>query len=265
VVNIKKIFEIIGVFSLFIFSYIYTSKVASLFLETDDLMVSIIDYKEKNDSNCKEGYITDEGIILGISGLIVDKNKSYSNMKGSKFDENLVIYSKDKCKINKENNLDKYILKGNNSKRSISLLININNYDEELINFINSKDIDVSLVLDNFIDINDNLKNKIKKYSLLYSGVNENELKLLKEFNKNIFCITINKDNLNMCMKNKINTIKTLKIFNKNLYNSVKSNVENGDIILLTGSKEIIKDFDVIVNFINAKGLKIVSIFELLE
>lgn len=262
----KKIFETIGILSLFVFSYIYTSKVASLFLENDSLMVSINDYKDKNDFNCKEGYITEEGIILGINGLIVDENKSYSNMKGGSFNKDLLIYSKDKCLINKENNLDKYIIKGNSSKKSVSLLIVINNENmQEILNFLDTKNVEVSLVINNLNNIDSNSINALSKYSLLYSGTDKAQLKKMLNVNKNIFCISINEDNLNMCMEEKVNTIKTNKIYNKNLYSNVRKTLESGDIIVLNNPKEMLTDLDAIINFISAKGLKIVGIFDLLE
>ena len=150
----KRTFEIIGIFSLFVFSYVYTNKVASLFLENDDLMVSINDYKEQNDFSCSEGYITEEGIILGINGLIVDKNKSYSNMKGNHFNKDLIIYTKDKCLINKENNLDSYIISGNSIKKGVSLSIVVNKSNvNQILEFLNSKNVEISLIINDIFNL----------------------------------------------------------------------------------------------------------------
>ena len=38
------------------------------------------DYAKNKDESCIEGEINKDGIILGYSGISVDKNKSYSNM-----------------------------------------------------------------------------------------------------------------------------------------------------------------------------------------
>ena len=88
----KKTFEYIGLFVLVIFSFYYTDKVVKMVNKNDPLMEQITTYASANNTSCIEGYTTDEGIILGVSGLKVDENKSYSNMKGFGFNEELFVF-----------------------------------------------------------------------------------------------------------------------------------------------------------------------------
>ena len=79
-----------------IFSFYYTDKVIELSNYNDTILASINDYASLNDTKCIEGIINEYGIVLGLDGISVDKNKSYSNMKGIGFREDLLEYKKDK-------------------------------------------------------------------------------------------------------------------------------------------------------------------------
>ena len=104
--NYFKYFLIIG---FVIFSFYYTDKVTKISEQNNVIMASINDYAIKHDSKCIEGSITEDGIVLGLSGISVNKNKSYSNMKGIGFDEKLLEYNKEECILSTNNNYDKYI------------------------------------------------------------------------------------------------------------------------------------------------------------
>ena len=86
-----------------LFSFYYTDKVIELSNYNDTILTSINDYASLKDTKCREGMINSDGIILGLSGINVDKNKSYSNMKGIGFKEELVEYKKEECILNKDN------------------------------------------------------------------------------------------------------------------------------------------------------------------
>ena len=98
--NYFKYFLIIG---FVLFSFYYTDKVTKISEQNNVIMASINDYAIKHDSKCIEGSITEDGIILGLSGISVNKNKSYSNMKGIGFDEKLLEYNKEECILSTNN------------------------------------------------------------------------------------------------------------------------------------------------------------------
>jgi len=123
---VKKYFEYAGLIALTCFSFYYTEKVTKIMNSKDPIMVSIEEYKDKVSTDCKEGYITDNGIVLGVNGRVVDVKESYSKMQGYGYNEELMVFNEVECKVNLENSIDNYIIKGNESKNSVSLFINVN-------------------------------------------------------------------------------------------------------------------------------------------
>ena len=79
----KKYVKYIVISLFFVFSIIYTNKVIEISQYNNTILTSINEYASLKDYRCREGSINNDGIILGISGLVVNKNKSYSNMKGT--------------------------------------------------------------------------------------------------------------------------------------------------------------------------------------
>ena len=101
----KKFFQIIGLFSLLIFSFFLTDKTATVIKNMDDIMVEI----KKNEHLFKEdgvnAIIKDNTIIPGISFKKVNINSSYRNMKEyGKYNEDLYVYDYIKPKISIINN-----------------------------------------------------------------------------------------------------------------------------------------------------------------
>jgi hypothetical protein len=146
-----------------IFSFYYTDKVIELSNYNDTILASINDYASLNDTKCIEGIINEYGIVLGLDGISVDKNKSYANMKGIGFREDLLEYKKDKCILNIKDNLDKYIIKSNNYQNNISLVIDIDNlkYYNDMIDIANKENVKLNILVNNnnidYIDIKDNI------------------------------------------------------------------------------------------------------------
>jgi hypothetical protein len=96
---IKTPLKLLSLFLLLIISFIYTSKVTESALESDPVMKSIEKYKIKNDIEPVEPIIKENEMILGYSGLIIDKKASYKNMKEfNVFDENYKFIKSFSCK-----------------------------------------------------------------------------------------------------------------------------------------------------------------------
>ena len=73
-----------------ILSFMYTRKVYDYSKINNTLLTSIEKFSQENNQYCIEGKINELGIILSFDGKIVDKNKSFSNMKGNIFNEELL-------------------------------------------------------------------------------------------------------------------------------------------------------------------------------
>ena len=168
----KNYFKYFVIVIITIFSFYYANRVIELSEINNTILVSIDNYASINDSKCIEGEINNDGIILGLSGIVVDKNKSYSNMKGIGFKEELIEFKKNKCILNKEDNLDKYILSGNKYERKVSLVIDIDTlmyYDK--IKYIFDSEKVIMNTLTNLYNLN-----KIDKKNILYKDNSDNLL-----------------------------------------------------------------------------------------
>ena len=145
----KNSFKYIFIIIITIFSFYYTDKVIELSEYNNVVLASINEYASVNDKECIEGSINKNGIILGLSGIKVDKDKSYSNMKGIGFKKELIEYKNEKCILNKEDNLDKYIIKGNNIENKISLIFDMYDlkYYETIENISRQEKIEINYLI----------------------------------------------------------------------------------------------------------------------
>lgn len=268
----KKIFSYVGIFVLMCFSFYYTDKVAKFMNNEDEVMKSIKEYAKRYDTKCKEGYITADGVVLGVSGIVVNTELSYSEMKGIGFDESLLEYKENPCVVSKNNNKDDYIIRGNEIKNSVSLIINVKNNKniENIVKISETKNIKLSLMIDyNYLKNNkEYIKELINNgYDILYKGSSEEDLKqFIKELNTistslEIFCVCESDNNLkNYCYKNNINTIKTDKVITSSYLSNIKNNVAKGDFIILDESVILKNEIGVVINYIRSRGLKINTI-----
>ena len=104
----KYIFQIIGILTLLIGSFIYSDKVSLASKNADTLLNEIksksINYKVEP----SEPIINENTIIPGTNGKEVDINKSYNEMrKIGYFDESLLVYKKINIEYPLDKNLDK--------------------------------------------------------------------------------------------------------------------------------------------------------------
>lgn len=258
----KKFFEYTGILVLISFSFIYTEKAVELVNKNDPIMVSINNYADQNDKKCIEGEVTSDGVILGLSGLIVNKEESYRNMKGWGYSDDLIEYKKDNCLINSSAYLDEYIVKGNNSQKKISFIILLNGgeYLDYFEKIAKEQKITFNYGTDNYLN---------SGYNYVFIGKDEDELKkYIKFLNKDDYkiCLEIGDNEiLGICSDNKINTIRAKNIFYKDLFINIKNNLNNGEIFIFNENEELKAEINVILNYVKAKGYDVVKIKELLE
>lgn len=240
-----------------LFSFYYTDKVIELSNYNDTILTSINDYASLNNTECREGMINSDGIVLGLSGINVDKNKSYSNMKGIGFKEELVEYKKQECILNKENNLDKYIISGNKYENNVSLVINVLNgeYYEKMLSL--NENINL-LVSSDMLSSIENRKN------LLFKG-NREEFKIFRKSVDNFYCVNVNNDVIDFCKKYKINSIKMINLIEKDLLLNVKKILESGVIIFINENSYNLHELASTINYIKSRGYSIVNINTLLD
>ncbi len=263
----KNIFNYFFLISLVFFSFFYTDKVINIINKKDPLMVEITKQKDKYKVEPTEAIITENTVIPGIEGKEIDVDKSYEKMKTEGvFREQSIIYNKVTPTNSISNNKDKYIIKGNNNKQEVSIIVIVdkNNTIDKIYNIDN-----ITLFIDSKYLTIDNL-NKIKSkdiYSYGNKGVYNNELllsdnTLIKRKNNKVplYCLSKekNEDTLNICNNNDMYVV--IPNIVGDLLN-IKKSLSKGSIILL----EDLNNINLIIRYINSKGYQIVPLGTLLK
>lgn len=263
----KNIFNYFFLISLVFFSFFYTDKVINIINKKDPLMVEITKQKDKYKVEPTEAIITENTVIPGIEGKEIDVDKSYEKMKTEGvFREQSIIYNKVTPTNSISNNKDKYIIKGNNNKQEVSIIVIVdkNNTIDKIYNIDN-----ITLFIDSKYLTIDKL-NKIKSkdiYSYGNKGVYNNELllsdnTLIKRKNNKVplYCLSKekNEDTLNICNNNDMYVV--IPNIVGDLLN-IKKSLSKGSIILL----EDLNNINLIIRYINSKGYQIVPLGTLLK
>lgn len=266
----KKIFRIFGIITLVCFSFFYTDRVMNVISDIDPLKNEIINLSKNYILSSNEAVITKDTIIPGTNGRKVNIDKSYKKMRiNNVFNDNLLVFDTIYPLYKLEDNLDKYVIRGNINKKSVSIIFIINNNNSlEKLNNITS-DIKLNLFISyEYLFNNINKVKNYNKYNIYpYSDKYSYETLLIANNilerignNKSKYCLSIekDKDNLNTCSYLNMNTI----IPNINGgYNEITKNLVNGSIILINNINEL----SYISNFIKSKGYNIVSLEDLLN
>lgn len=265
----KKYFEYLGLLTFAVCSFYYTTKVTKLMNSKDPLMITLKEYKEENKSVCKEGYIKDGEAVLGASGKELNIEESYSNMQGDEFDKSKLVFNELTCKINLNSVKDNYIIKGNESKNMVSLLIKVNSTSllNEILEIGKNTNIPLGIIVnDNLLSNNNDYLLKVLKNNnyLVFEGENiNNYISLTKELGSSQYCIETSKNTtLKDCKKEKIPLLRG-EVYTKNILLNVKNNLEKGSFYVLSENNVTLKELNALIKVINAKGMKIVSLDEL--
>ena len=272
----KKIFKIFGLITLICFSFFYTEKVMMVVSEQDPLRNEIINIIDLYKINAYEAIISEDTIIPGVNGREVNIQKSYNKMKKNNvFNDNYLVFDSIYPKDRLDNNLDKYVISGNKQNKKVSIIFivyNSNNIDR-IINVLDNKKVISNLFVDyNYLNrninnikkyVNHNIYSYQDKYTYDSLIISNNIIKRIAD-NDPSFCLvnSKDKDNLNVCSYSNMNTI--IPSVNGNL-NDIKSNLENGSIVLLDTSINGVNELSYIIDFIVGKGYEIVGLDELLD
>lgn len=262
---VKKFIERIFIICLISFSFFYTDKVINMINHNDPLMKEIESLKSEYDVLPVNAILDNDTIIPGMKGKEVDVDKSYENMKiGGILREDALVFKNLYPNNSINNNLDKYIVKGSNNKKEVSIIIILNNNINEIKKidnvtiFINHKDLttgNIKLLKDKEIYTYGN--NGIYNKEIL---TNDNTLINRLSNNKSKYCLVREKNDniLKLCSENDMYTVIP-NIYGD--YYNIKNNLSNGSIILLNN----INNIDIIIKYIKSKGYEIVSLNKLLS
>ena len=195
--------------------------------------------------------ITKHTIIPGISGKKINLNKSYNKMqKINEYNPSLLVYDKINPNKSISNHFDKVIISGNQEKKDISIILEINN--EYLFNTLNQIIISNNLYLDILTNNNYNLHNTNFK-----NIIQENYSEITN------YCITYEIKVNKKCQSNHKYTILVSPITNYHLLNT-KSILKNGIILLYSFNENNYQDLNIILRYIKNNHYNIVPINKLL-
>lgn len=277
----KKIFSILGTFSIICFSFYYTDTAIDIIRKTDPIMKEIIEYSNAYGNTSVDSILVNNNIIPGIRGNIVDLEESYNNMKRlGKFDKSLIVFEEVFPANSLVANYDYYIISGNTSINNVSIvfIIDDTSYVEDIIKILNKKNVVATFFVDD--DIFDDSLDLIK---LILNSGHDVELKDddydvsdIKKYNaikKMIsgkgfgYCYSEYKNSLLLdnCKKEKLYTIIPSIVTKNYLYNDVKNNLKNGSIIAIENNSNSLRELSSTINYIFQKGKMIVSLEKMLQ
>ncbi len=278
---LKKISGMIGTMALIMFSFYYTDRAIDIVRKTDPIMKEIVEYSNNYGNTSIDSILVNNNIIPGTKGNAVNIDESYIKMKKlGYFDKNLIVFEEVLPVHSIKNNFDNYIISGNQDKNMTSIIFNIEDvsYIEEILKTINRKNITATFFLP--IEIFDNSSDLIKlimgyghEVELIDSKYNRNTVNRASSIKKIVakgtlnFCLvdSENETILKNCKEEKLHTIIPTIKSEKYPYSEVKNNLKNGSIIVLENNKNTVRELSAIINYIEQKGIKIVSLEKLLE
>lgn len=275
----KRTFNRVLIILLSIFSFYYTNQVVSFLQENDPIMKEIKSTEKKYIIEPENAITTDNTIISGKKGKVIDYDKSYQKMKKyGTYNESLTVLKDTIPVISINNNYDKYLIGGNKYHKKVSLVFIVKEKDPQtIISILNQNKIKATFFIDGtFIENNINLlKNEEQDFELLsyQNDYNESFFKTSLSYlesitnNKAKFCYTEIDNNklLSLCEKLKLHTIKPTLIIKKDSYKEVKENIDNGIIISLDINSLIEKELKETITYIKQKGYQIVPLEYLIE
>lgn len=241
-----------------IFSFYLSDKITSLAINKNPIMETINEKSEELTVMATNATISNNTIIPGINGKVVDKEASFFKMKEfGAFNDTFLIYKNIKPNISLEDNKDKIIIGGNMSLRQVSIIIDDS---ETLTNYFENLDFEITVLA----TINTTYKN-FEYINSENSKTSFNDLdSILKKNNLNKKICLIGKSNIDICKEKKYYLVSpNIVISNSNIINN-KNTIANGSIIYIDKNTSN-KSIDLILNQIKYLDLKIVYLSKLIS
>ena len=268
---LKKIFEGIGLLSLICFSFFYTNKISMVIKNEDDILKQIESIKEQYKTEAISAKVEGDTIIPGVSGIEINVKKSYKKMKRiNEFNDNLLVYESIKPKVSVEKVYDKYIISGNKTKKEVSLLFLLQNNDDvnKIVSILDDNDILATFYTDGlwFENNNEIVIELIKQGHIIGNlGYNYSYNNSDITWMNAVVTKLANQKALDRCHSNSSYTITPSILVKNNALINVKKNLENGSIIALEVNENLIKELQLVIDYIHSKDLEVVTIEELLD
>ncbi len=254
----KKFYKSLGLIAIMLFSFYYTEKIAIFMQNKSLIMQNINEIADDYTVSATNATINGNYITPGINGRMINKTKSYVNMKSfGIFNEYYLVFDEIKPDISLNDNKDKIINWGNQSKKAVSFLLKENS---SIKNYLKENKIPASLLIteqtyekDNYFE---QINNDSAKYNTIESLLNKNNI------NKNICYIKeIDSD---FCKKNQKYLVEESIVLNSQNIVEAKNSIRSGAIILIT-EKAKLEEFKVLLKEITFKGLNIIPLSELIS
>lgn len=278
---LKRFIKLCGLFVLIAFSFFYSDRVARVISSKDSLMVKINNVASSYEIKPIDGIISNNTIVPGINGRVVNVDKSYKKMREiGTFSEELIVYDYVKPNNSLALNKDKYIIHGNYNKKMVSIVMVIDDdkYLERLDYITKNKDITFNyFVTSDFLISNTNYITSLNNVEVYNYGVGgkyapDNILfanNLITRITKNEakYCLVDNYDNstLSLCSKNDLYTVLPNIIIDSRLYINIKNSLDNGSIIYIKLNNNNITELSIVIDYIKGKGMEIVGLSKLIS
>lgn len=276
----KNTIKLFSLFLLLLLSFIYTDKVFNEARGNDPLMKEVISYKKAHDVKPVEPKIKDDEMILGMSGLIINEEKSYKNMKeDDTFNKQKLVYDKKNPNTSITKTYDYYITNGI-SKNMVSIIFKVNNSTNvsELLSILAKTNVTVNFFIDgsyleknvetafSMVNLNSEIYNLgyDNKYSKSMISVTNNLIESIT-LKDSLFCLNeVKNDNYkDICASKKMLTISP-KLVNPNI-TDLKKNLSKGVIIVYDLDEFDTSKFNFIINVIESRGYKIKGLSKLIN
>ena len=276
----KNTIKLVSLFLLLLLSFIYTDKVFNEARSNDPLMKEVISYKRAHDVKPVEPKIKDDEMILGMSGLIINEEKSYKNMKeDDTFNKQRLVYDKKKPNTSIDKTYDYYITNGI-SKNMVSIIFKVNNSTNvsELLSLLAKTNVTVNFFIDgsyleknvetafSMVNLNSEIYNLgyDNKYSKSMISVTNNLIESIT-LKDSLFCLNeVKNDNYkDICASKKMLTISP-KLVNPNI-TDLKKNLSKGVMIVYDLDEFDTSKFNFIISVIESRGYKIKGLSKLIN
>ena len=276
----KNTIKLFSLFLLLLLSFIYTDKVFNEARGNDPLMKEVISYKKAHDVKPVEPKIKDDEMILGMSGLIINEEKSYKNMKeDDTFNKQRLVYDKKKPNTSIDKTYDYYITNGI-SKNMVSIIFKVNNSTNvsELLSLLAKTNVTVNFFIDgsyleknvetafSMVNLNSEIYNLgyDNKYSKSMISVTNNLIESIT-LKDSLFCLNeVKNDNYkDICASKKMLTISP-KLVNPNI-TDLKKDLSKGVMIVYDLDEFDTSKFNFIISVIESRGYKIKGLSKLIN
>lgn len=277
----KTASKLLSLFLLLVLSFVYTDKVFSSVKQNDPIMMEVISYKEKHDVLATEPIINGDELILGYSGLAINKDESYKKMKEKdKFSENKLVYESVYPKNTISKIYEYYIRRGNPSKKQVALIFKVDDSKnlDELLSLVAKTNINVNFFIDGAW-LEKNVESAFSMvnlgceiYNLGYDGEytkqtlsSTNNLIESISLKDSLFCLNEEKNEAekNICAKRKMHSITPTLL--EPTFLELKNGLVKGAVISYELSDYDVDKFILSMNAITNRGYDITSLSSIMK